>query len=381
MFLVRGSRSSHADFGGSGQRVNVGGAMRRVPLSRRMVIGGSGLALALLAPAVGLGAAAAPAASVQVGDFNRSPEIEFNAFYPGHVKVTQGSTVKFSAFGFHTITFPGKGAKLPAFVIPSPTLNPATNDAAGAPYWWGGVTPQLSINPLVPGPAGGTKVTGAKTVSSGFLPDKNPTFTVSFPKTGTFQVRCLVHPNMRGSVTVVAKTGRTDGAAKLKARATREKKADRTAVNAAIKKTKSAAANVVTISPGTNRGEAFGFFPAKKSVAVGSQVTFTMGGRNEIHTVSFGPAKFLAAVSKKTFQGNGLALDGEGVYPSDPPAAGPPPVTLTAHGNGFVSSGALRDRGVPGPEPTSFTVSFPQAGTFSYICLIHTEMQGTITVS
>ena len=54
--------------------------MTRGALSRRTITGGAaGVALALLGPAVGLGAAA-PAASVQVGDFKRVPEIEFNAF-------------------------------------------------------------------------------------------------------------------------------------------------------------------------------------------------------------------------------------------------------------------------------------------------------------
>ena len=55
-------------------------------------------------------------------------------------------------------------------------------------------------------------------------------------------------------------------------------------------------------------------------------------------------------------------------------------MTPTANGNGFVSSGVLRDPGNSAPPPTSFTMVFPQPGVYKYICLIHTEMQGQITV-
>ena len=347
---------------------------------RFVALGGAGLLAALIAPAAVLGAA--PAAKVQVGDFNRSPEIEFNAFYPGHVTVAQGSKVTFTAFGFHTITFPKKGAKLPSFVVAGPAMNPAQTNAAGAPFWWSGVTPQLAPNPAVPGPTGGTVVTGARTVSSGFLPDKKPNFTVSFPKTGTFQVRCLVHPNMKGTVTVVPKgSPKVSTATQIAAQVKAQKKADRAAVNAAVVKTRSAPADVVTISPGNNQGQAFAFYPAKRAAAVGQPVTFRMGGRNEVHTVSFGPAAYLDNASKVTFQGSGLELNALGAYPSNPPAAGPPVVTPTANGNGYVNSGILRDPGNPVPAPTSFTVTFGQPGVYDYICLVHPEMRGQITVS
>ena len=354
--------------------------MARRRLRRGLAWGGAGAVAALVLPVAALGASPA---QVQAGDFNRSPEIEFNAFYPGTITVAQGSRIRFTAFGFHTITFPKKGTALPSLIVAGPALNPPQTNPAGAPYWWGGTTPQLGFNPAVPGPSGGTAVTGAKMVSSGFLPDKNPTFTVSFPKKGTFQVRCLVHPNMKGTVKVVAKgSPSVTTAAQATARATAQKKADRAAVNKAIVTTRSAPANVVTISPGDNHGEAFAFFPAKRTVAVGQPVTFRMAGRNENHTVSFGPAAFLENVSKVSFQGNGLTVDALGAYPSNPPAAGPPVVTPTANGNGFVNSGVLRDPGTtPASLPTSFTVTFGQPGVYRYICLIHTEMQGQITVN
>jgi plastocyanin len=106
-----------------------------------------------------------------------------------------------------------------------------------------------------------------------------------------------------------------------------------------------------------------------------------MDGRNELHTVTFGPKAFVDGVAQKFFPaGPTDPFGSEAVYPSDPPAAGPPSLTPTSHGNGFVNSGALKDKGVPDPLPRKFSVTFPVAGTFTYSCLIHPEMHGTITV-
>lgn len=316
-----------------------------------------------------------------MGDFNRSPEIEFNSFYPGHLTVTRGSRVTFAIAGFHTVTFLKKGAKPPPFIRATSALNPATNDPGGAPYWWGGATPLISFNGAVAAPTGGTVVTGRRTVSSGLPQGNAPKFTVSFPKLGTFQVRCLIHPNMRGSLTVVAGNAKAaDTAKRARARAAREKARQRARVNTAIARAKKTRGTTIVISPGDSAAQAFAFYPARKKVQVGSTVTFRMSGRNEVHTISFGPAAFLQSVGRDSFEGSGLAVGSEGFYPSDPPAAGPPAVTATSHGNGFVSSGVLADPGTRIPAPKSFTVTFPQAGTFSYICLIHTEMKGTITV-
>jgi hypothetical protein len=95
--------------------------------------------------------------------------------------------------------------------------------------------------------------------------------------------------------------------------------------------------------------------------------------------VTFGPTAYVNQLAKTTFEGQGLDLDGEGVYPSDPPPAGIPSLTPTTHGNGFLNSGVLADKGV-GPLPRSFKITFGTPGTYQYICLVHPEMKGTITV-
>ena len=109
--------------------------------------------------------------------------------------------------------------------------------------------------------------------------------------------------------------------------------------------------------------------------------TFRMGGREEIHTATFGPQPFLDGVTRASFEGNGLAIGSEGAYPTDPPQAGPPAVTPTAHGNGFVSSGILSDPGVIKGVPSSFTFRFPTPGTYQFECLVHPDMKGSIVVT
>ncbi len=339
----------------------------------RMVLIGAGvLATGLLVPSL----ASAATAKAQWGDFSRTG-IAYNTLYPSKVTISKGDKVQFAIVGFHTATFVGKGQKLPPFIGASSTLNPPTNDPAGQPYWWGGTTPLLQLNGAAFAPAGGKVVNGSKTVSSGVLPGNAPKFTVSFPKTGTYQIRCIIHPNMKGTVKVVEKSG--DTAAKRTARAKQEKTAQTNTVNALVKKADKASGPVVAISPGTKQAQKFSFEPANKKVAPGTTVTFNMAGGNEVHTVSFGPAAFVNQVAKTTFQGQGVDLAGEGVYASDPPAAGVPSLTPTSHGNGFLNSGVLADKGV-GPLPRSFKVTFGTPGTYQYICLVHPEMKGTVTV-
>ena len=51
----------------------------------------------------------------------------------------------------------------------------------------------------------------------------------------------------------------------------------------------------------------------------------------------------------------------------------------TTHGNGFWNSGVL-DANSKSPLPESSSVKFDTAGTYTYYCLIHPFMRGTVTV-
>ncbi len=85
--------------------------------------------------------ASAATTDVQVGDMNAKLGADMTAYYPSRIVVHKGDSVKFVFRGFHTATFLKIGTKMPPFIAPTGATNPPTNDAAGAPFWWGGSTP------------------------------------------------------------------------------------------------------------------------------------------------------------------------------------------------------------------------------------------------
>jgi plastocyanin len=224
-----------------------------------------------------------------------------------------------------------KGAKVPPLTVPSPALNPPTDDPGGAPDWWGGRTPVVSFNLANAAPSGGTVVKGRRTVSSGVVNGNAPKFTVTFARTGTFTIRCAVHPRMSGTVRVVRRGRRIPP----------RNAEDRAGGHGHLRDGRPKRDPHRDLRAGGVRPE----------------------GRRLV--LPYSPAN--------------PAFGSEALYPSDDPALGPPPVTATAHGNGFVNSGALNDKGA-GTLPRRFTVTFPAAGTDRYICLVHPFMQGTIAV-
>jgi plastocyanin len=65
-------------------------------------------------------------------------------------------------------------------------------------------------------------------------------------------------------------------------------------------------------------------------------------------------------------------------YPSDPPGA-VAGLTPQSHGNGYWSSGVL-DTTSASPLPASSRVRFDAPGTYTFYCLIHPFMKGTVQV-
>ena len=350
--------------------------MGRVPVSLRVALGAGavGLAGAILAPAM---LAAAPVtAQVNEGDF-APPITEFNAFFPGRTVIHQGDKVRFTILGFHTLVIPKTGAEPPSVFAPTGQVNPAKNDPAGVPYWWVG-QPALNFNPAAVAPSGGTVATGAKTISSGFLNGDAPKFTVTFPKAGTFQVRCAVHPKMKGTIVVLPKASGVPTEAAL----ARQGKAKLAALKlAAAKNLKRALAHkspatTVQIGPGDGPPRDAGVLPAQEHGCRRHDGEVPDGRGERVPHGHVRAEGLRRSRSQRTFQNNG---DPEGVYPSDPPGT-PVSETPTTHGNGFVNSGILLGRGYP-RGPHSFSVTFPTPGVFAYRCMVHPEMTGSITVS
>ena len=85
------------------------------------------------------------------------------------------------------------------------------------------------------------------------------------------------------------------------------------------------------------------------------------------------PQSYLGAIAA-SFESP--AIDPRGAYPSD---VTPVSLSPTTHGNGFWNSGPL-DVVKQSPLPESSSLTFGTPGTYTYYCLIHPFMRGTVTV-
>jgi plastocyanin len=347
----------------------------------------AGALVALLAAA---SAQAATTKTVTVGGAapaGAPARTEAIAFIRRNIRVHVGDSVAFRIIGFHTVTYLPRGKPRPAVILPDPT-HPITgaNDAALKPFWFNG-QPRLVLNPEVALRAGGKAVTGARFLNSG-ISGKPTTYRLRFTRTGTFKFVCLVHRGMEGSVKVVGRRGYVPSRTRDAVVARRERA---TLVHRAKAEAKGAtAAGLVGVG---RTGPGFSIermFPERRVIQAGETLTFTMveQNRSEAHVVMFGPEQ-----TRKALRGNLItpvqdpatggppalvfaALVG---YPSDPPPT-VPPYDGSNHGDGFFNSGPLdNDPGSP-TVPAQITITFPKVGTYTYECVLHPGMVGTVVV-
>jgi plastocyanin len=317
--------------------------------------------------------------------FQNSYGADVNAFFPSTITVHRNDKVKFLPVGFHTMELPPKGDAPTPLAGPSGKTITGANDPAGNPYWFNG-QPDLEFSPALLQLAYGKSFTynGKKDVQSGLpLGNKLKPVTVKFTKTGTFTYYCNVHAGMKGKVHVVA--------AKAKAPSAKsDRKAVKRQVAAAIKTAKAlqkptVANDTVLVGNGGKGGvEVFAMFPAAKTVPVGTTLNFTMSPKSvDVHTATTGPgdpekepASFLGLMANSI--GGQPPFDQAGVYPSEQPGT-VASLTPTSHGNGFWGTGMM-DTLSASPLPSSGKVTFAQAGTYNFFCLVHPFMKTVITV-
>ena len=302
-----------------------------------------------------------------------------NAFIIPKVTIHAGDSVQWNglAANFHTVDLPGaSGQDLPLFVADPAHLIAGANDAAGNPFWFNG-QPTLGFDPLLFSATGGHVYDGSKRVDSGLPAGTSAKpFTVKFTKPGTYVYFCDVHANMKGIVVVRPRSATVPSAKQDAATLNAVLKAD---IRSAVKLTKvSIPADTVQLGRADGKGVEFlKMFPATLRVKAGTTVTFTMArGTREVHTAAFGPPKLLTALSNSL---GGPAPSQQALFPSDSPALGPIQLSPTAHGNGFVNTGAL-DADSTTPNQASSRIKFTAPGTYKFICLIHSFMHGTIVV-
>lgn len=311
-------------------------------------------------------------------------------FFPKTVTVHAGDSVRWKFFGFHNIYFPKKGGKNISLLVPDPSrIYTGEVDPAGQPFWFNGRR-QLVGNPNVAFPRGGKTENGSKATGSGVPQSEHAIYKLTFPKTGTFTYYCSIHAGMTGTVKVVSRRARISSAA-----------ADKKAVDkqiaatiAEVKRNDSKPAltgNVIQIGRDTVDSSLLHFFPDKKTVPVGTTLEFRMTPKgNEVHTVTFGTDAVFAKGGYAEKVGEALLAPLPGTGQNGPPVIGVPGAALfpsdpwplafdgTQHG-GFANTGLL-GTDVTKPLPESSKITFTTPGTYNFMCLVHPEMRGTVTV-
>jgi plastocyanin len=264
-------------------------------------------------------------------------------FAPKYLDITAGDTVLFKdvdALEPHTVSF-GPMAML--------------KDLAGkdqfVPVPQKSGPPVLAFNPKVALPTQGTTYDGMGYANSGILQD-GKSWTLSFTTPGTYEYICLIHGVIMNGYVIVHAAQPRGTMYIVQAGDGQKSSADQ-----------------------TNSTIFDGFYPLALTIHVGDTVEW-IGG---FHTISFGPAALLKQLSANL------------IVPV-PQKSGPPALLLnpkiafpsgghTYDGTGFVNSGILALQAPPGSTaPPSFKLTFTKAGTYTYYCLVHPGMDGTITV-
>ncbi|MGH9274808.1 MAG: hypothetical protein ACRDZU_09190 [Acidimicrobiales bacterium] len=229
--------------------------------------------------------------------------------------------------------------------------------------------------------------TGTETFyNSGFLPD-GETFEMQLAddiEPGSYIGFCILHfTEMTSEIEVVADDVEIADAATV----AEEGQEQLDAIAAALAEAVAAA----EVTPGTVQSGIFSeatapttaladvFAPENAEIAAGEAVTWNVAGP---HTISFNAPESARVVIIEDEEGffhlNEESLSPAGFEPPPPPEGEPegPLPTLdggTFDGTGFRNSGILFDQ--------PFSLIFSTAGSYEYVCLIHPEMEGTVTVT
>ncbi len=248
---------------------------------------------------------------------------------------------------------------------------------------------------------------GTQTVyNSGYLED-GAVFKVELSDDiapGTYNFYCLLHrEGMTGTITVVDKDTEVPSAADQKTTGDASL-ADLSA------KLQPAFTPLASLTPDTAAAGAFSedaqeatineFGPKEADIDVGGSVTWTVLGP---HTISFNAPESARPLLIKDADGNwqintetispapegaaGQVPPDENAPPPDenapPPDENAPPTLIDAgewDGQGFHSSGLILSFGPGDPGFSAYKLTFTTAGTYTYLCLIHPDMEGTIKV-
>lgn len=360
-------------------------------------------------------AAPAPAGpqtfSVSVDATAPSLPLAADEYFPSELSVHPGDTIQFNEVWSgepHTVTLgtlvdQAVSATASPSPPPSPSPSPSGTPAAtGLPtifprgrgdavasaaqpcFLDTGAPPANTACPKVDQPAFSG---GQSFYSSGWLPPTS-TFTVAISPTispGTYNFRCLVHPNMTGRIDVVAPSRSIPNPAEVAATGASQV----AAVVAALTPVATDAAAVtttqvagITAGDGTTNTLVATFGPPEIDVSVSQTVNWNLYGS---HAIAFNPPdSALGGVLTRGTDGavhiNSSAVNhvGGSAFPGGPVSRPQTVFGGTYYGPGFHNSGLLTS--YP-PGLLSYSVQFAVAGTYSLRCLVHPAMVATIRVT
>jgi plastocyanin len=347
----------------------------------------------------------------------------FNDFFPRSATIAQGGTFQFTTEAFHTATL------LPVSWTPAADLD--VNGVVSADIDDSGLnvngTTKLTENVqnVLPVPAQGCGTAdnpcvfdGTGVVSMGAPltgPSSTMIVTVTAPP-GTYAFHCRIHSGMSGTLTVVA-AGSTTAVttdASAQAAATTQAEADVTAGLAAETAAEKAAVTTNkdgtktwTVTAGTSDPNGYvtvlDMIPRKLDIKPGDTVLWKPLARNEPHTITFPGEIHTDAIPM--CEGSG-GKDTPAIPTKNPPTS-PFDFACSGHpadeiefggGNGVAkvtTPKTVSDSGIIAypsvlaafDVPASgalrtWTVKFTgaAAGTYHYVCQIHSGMEGTVVV-
>lgn len=302
--------------------------------------------LALLAGALSL--VVAPAASaapreagrhtwyVTAGVTTRDHAIEGMVFLPGTITIDAGDSIVWRAGSadIHTIVLPGAGGQLQPYDPGS--YRPTSNTS-----YDGSTFTASSVLTVLPNKAG--------------VPFTATSYTLTFPKAGTYTYFCSVHPGMQGTIVVQPAGTRYPHTQTYYDQRSRAERAKLIAQGRRLYDQAADAANSHLVIAGISNDMVgvMRFVRQTVTIRAGQSVTFTNKSM-EPHTVTFGPE------------------------PADPAA-----ITFPYGDPAHFDGSAPLNSGLMGIiAPTSFTVTFTKPGTYQYKCALHDYMGmvGTVVV-
>ncbi|MET0318706.1 MAG: plastocyanin/azurin family copper-binding protein [Rhodococcus fascians] len=273
--------------------------------------------------------------NVMVGAESRSGAVQTMAYGPKKIWINAGDTVRWTSSSMepHTVSFINDNHPAVEFNLTTTYMTaPTSKGSISKPGQF------RSSGIMAPAP-------------DALFPDAVKSYDLKFKKPGKYPYLCYVHGKAMRAVVVVRQTGTPypHTQSDYNAMATKAANADiEHGLDLWADALGAADSHHVFMGAADMRVQVNRFIPGNVVVKVGESVTFDMA-RNAFpvpHTVTFGPPPanpFAPTGDPTNFQGAAL------------------------------SSGVILPAGF-GPPPSTFTVKFTKAGTYSYVCLIHAGM-------